>query len=100
MGSSARFVTRGRLCLGSDGPDLLVGPSCATTDSLQHRAATRRDCGLSWSPSQPRKPAALAALWESALNNNDGDLTFSPETMKQVRVQSFPLTDGTLAAAR
>ena len=83
MSSSARFITRGRLCLASDGPDLV---SSLLTNNV-HRAATRRDCGLSWSPSQPAKAAALATLWESALNTDD-DLSFSPETMKQVRVSS------------
>eukprot|EP01043_Picozoa_sp_COSAG02_P065379 COSAG02_NODE_9845_length_2095_cov_1.153808_1_plen_131_part_00 len=80
---SARFVTRGRLCLASDGPDLLVGGPTQLAENVVHRAASRRGCGLSWSPSQP-KPAALAALWESALNTDDDDLDFSPETMKQV----------------
>ena len=91
MSSSTRFVTRGRLCLASDGPDLLVGAPTQLTENV-HRTATRRGCGLSWSPSQPR-PAALAALWESALNTDD-DLGFSPETMKQVRVVSAPRWDG------
>jgi hypothetical protein len=82
---SARFVTRGRLCLASGGPDMLVGPPSEPSECV-HRAATRRDCGLGWSPSaKPARPAALAALWESALNSSDGDLSFSPDTMKQVR---------------
>jgi hypothetical protein len=66
------------------------------TENVAHRAATRRGCGLSWSPSQP-KPAALAALWESALNTDD-DLDFSPETMKQVRaVGSSPPAQNPIA---
>ena len=85
--SAPRFVTRGRLCLASGGTDSLAMPCSAQAapSECAHRAATRRHCGLSWSPSQPARPAALAALWESALNSTDGDLSFSPETMKKVR---------------
>jgi hypothetical protein len=89
-GANERFVTRGRLCLASGGTDslaMLSSAQAAAPSERSHRGATRRDCGLSWSPSQPARPAALAlaAIWESALNSTDGDLSFSPEMMKKVR---------------